>query len=144
MTGEVFASRRTDWAIYILTLLLVGRQALAYLWWGMVEIGVRLGVWPPDLLALDVYGYYDQVTVLHETVFIIAAAGFVTALIATLRRSRWAPHILIACLVPGISDWVLLTTIPQMVNDLSGYLHLIGHLVAICGLLVLRRRNFLR
>ena len=144
MNAALPGSRRTDWAIYILTLVLVGRQALAYLWWSLVEIGVRLGIWPPDLLALDVYGYYGQVTVLHEAVFIAAVVSFVSALAATLLRSRWAPRILIFCLVPGIADWVLMTTIPQMVDDLSGYLHLIGHLVAICGLVFLRIRGFLR
>jgi len=137
-------SRRTDWLVYAVAVLLVGRQALAYIWWSIVEIGVRLGVWPPDLLALDVYGYYDQVTALHEAVFIVAAAGFVLALVATLRRSRRAPLILTACLVPGIADWVMMTSIPQMMNDLSGYLHLIGHLVAICALVFLRVRGFLR
>lgn len=136
--------RRIDWFVYILVLLLVGRQALSYAGWAVIDVAVRLNVWPPDLIRFDAYEYYSQVTWLHELVFVLTVASFAAAFAAVILRSRYALHLLVFCLLPGISDWVMMTTIPQMMNDMSGYLHLIGHLTAICGLIVLQIRGFLR
>lgn len=137
-------STRADWAVFVIALILVGRQSLSYAFWGAVDIAVRLGIWPPELIAFDAYGYYSQTTMLHEVVFGAACISFMTAFIALILRARPALPLLAFCLVPGIADWVMMTSIPQMANDLSGYIHLIGHLVAICALAYLHRRGFLR
>ena len=136
--------RRIDWLAYFAVLLLVGRQALTYAGWAVIDVAVRLEIWPPALIRFDVYEYYSQITWLHELVFVLALVSFLAAFAAVILRSRYALHLLIFCLLPGISDWVMMTTVPQLLNDMSGYLHLIGHLVAICGLIFLRIRGFLR
>ncbi len=137
-------STRADWVVFVIAIILVGRQALSYAFWGIVDIAVRLDIWPPDFIAFDAYGYYSQTTLLHEAVFVAACISFMAALIALILRDRLALPLLVFCLVPGIADWVMMTSIPQMANDLSGYIHLIGHLVAICALAYLHRRGFLR
>lgn len=144
MVGRFIHTRAADLAIFVVALLLVGRQAFSYAFWLVVDIAVRLGVLPNDWLRIDAYAVIAATTPLHETVFLVACLAFVSAFLLLVFRSRFALPVLVAGLVPGIGDWVMMTGIPALSNDLSGYLHLIGHLVAICCLFWLRLRGMLR
>ena len=144
MIARFFNSRAGDRTIFVVALLLVGRQAFSYAFWAVIDVSVRLGIWPRDWLKVDVYGVIASTGVLHEIVFVLASICFIASFVLLVLRSRFALHVLIASLIPGIGDWVMMTGIPELSNDLSGYLHLIGHLIAICALLRLRQRGVLR
>jgi hypothetical protein len=144
LIGRIIHTRSADLAIYIIALLLVGRQAFSYAFWAVIDIGVRLGVWPPGWLNIDAYAVIASMSPLHETAFVLACLTFGTSFVLLVLRSRFALHFLVASLVPGIGDWVMMTNIPQFMDDLRGYLHLIGHLLAICALYWLRLRGTLR
>lgn len=137
-------SRPVEIGVFVVALLLVGRQALSYAGWGAIDLMARLHLWPRDVFEFDAYGYVSSVSPVHAVVFWLAVICFMAAFIALILRSRFALHLLILSLVPGIGDWVLLTTVPQLMNDMAGYLHLIGHLLAICALIFLRQRGVLR
>lgn len=144
LIGRIVHTRAADVAIYIIALLLVGRQAFSYAWWAVIDASVRLGVWPRDWLGIDAYGIIAATTLPHEIVFLAACLTFGASFVLLVLRSRFALHFLLVSLVTGIGGWVMMTNIPQLMNDLSGYLHLIGHLLAICALYWLRLRGVLR
>ena len=45
--------RRIDWLAYFAVLLLVGRQALTYAGWAVIDVAVRLEIWPADGILIN-------------------------------------------------------------------------------------------
>ncbi len=96
---------------YGLSLIITVGGLLYSLEWMVVDIGVRLGVWPREG-EFDAYAFTETLSIWNDIGFYTAIIMGLAALILLIRRRALALPAYVLALLGGLTDWVALTGNP--------------------------------
>lgn len=125
--------------------LLIGAAQLTYSWlWVAMDIFGRLGLWPDAWTWFDLNDFLGTVTFVNEAgffSFVLLYSAFYVLFI--LRRSLALP-VLIAAIVAGQVDWILLAMNPAHTESFAGSIEFLGNAVMIIVVAALMTRRVFR
>jgi len=131
-------------------LLVLTYETVWGLGWAILDIAVRMGVWPEGLFGFEAESFIASVTFWQEVAFFSGVIANVVSLVLFLRLSRWTLPVFGFAVVMDKIDWFMLAdnfsydTLMGSQAELSGYATLLAHAVALYLLFQLRQRKQLR
>ena len=111
--------------------------------WLLMDLAARLNVWPRAWDWVEIYAFIAIHPMWAEWIFFLAASLKLLAWILILLRKRVAIAVLATACALGVLDWVLLSANGYYSGGIESILQVIVELIALAGLVYLKRRNWL-
>lgn len=120
----------------------IGAAQMTYAWlWVFMDVFGRLGLWPQAWTWFDLGDFLATVSLANEMSFAAFVVLYSTAYVLFLYRRSLALPVLIAAVLVGQIDWILLAMNPVHMESVAGLIEFAGQasLILIISALIARR-----
>jgi hypothetical protein len=130
--------------IYIVAVALSTLHMFYALYWALVEVLGRAGLWPAQFAWFDVAGFVATESLLNATLFALNFVLTSSAYILLIKKNKSVILIYLAAIIVELIDWALLATNPYYNNLVGGALGITFRIMVVAMLWRLHSTKQLR
>ena len=130
--------------LYGALLVLATAQMVHIGYWVCLEVFGRLGLWPDALVWFDLDAFLLTESVLNQVSLAAFVTLFTTTYILTLQQRKPAVWFLVAAIIVGRIDWIVLAMNVHFTDFFGGLVEFAGQLAMLMLCSILRSRGVLR